>query len=302
MHRDQAPEQMCNKITEWNRQMMIKDSYAEPGHPNQNPVEAECIQILKAGLQGIMTRTSAPEASWPFILKYLCDVNNHCATPMLNWKTPISVRHGYTPDISAFLQFQFYEPIYFQVDESSPSTGEAAGYWIGVADNVGDALTYHIWSHKTRNVLQRSVIRTADPKRGGIINMKHPFDEDSDEEVDVVEPGTTLEDVAIPIKAKDPSPKLKCLTRTAKHKVRPQSKVPIDATELPQPAMSSDLAPPNELGDKVEPKRIPEVPMDPVNMDFTVEPNQAPPPEEPPPRNDFGPTIGIDDLDQTHPK
>ena len=40
LHRDQAPEQMCDKITEWNCQMMIKDSYAEAHHPNQNPVEA----------------------------------------------------------------------------------------------------------------------------------------------------------------------------------------------------------------------------------------------------------------------
>ena len=179
LHRDQAPEQMCDEITEWNQRMMIKDTHAEVDHPNQNPVEAECIRILKAGLQGIMTRTSAPKASWPYILKYLCDVNNHCARPMLNWKTPMSVRHGYTPDMSAFLQFQFHEPICFQVDETSPSTGEVPGHWIGVAENVGDALTYHIWSHKTQNVLQRSVIRTADPKKGGIINMKHPFDEES---------------------------------------------------------------------------------------------------------------------------
>ena len=130
--------------------------------------------------------------------------------------------------------------------------------------------------------------------------MKHPFDEDSDEEPDVVEPGTTLEDVAIPIKAKDPAPKIKHPTRTAKHKVRPQSNLTVDAPELPpQPA---DPVPPKEFGDEDELIKPPDVPTDPVKKDFTVDPNQAQPPEEPPPRNDFGPTIGIDDLDQTHPK
>ena len=135
---------MCDQITDWNQKMMVRDTFMEAGHPNQNPVEAECIRTLKAGLQGILTRTSAPKASWPFVLKCLCDVNNHCATPMLNWKTPILVRHGHTPDISAFLQLQFHEPIHFQVDEGSPGTGEVPGCWIGVAENVGDALTHHI--------------------------------------------------------------------------------------------------------------------------------------------------------------
>jgi len=51
---------------------------------------------------------------------------------MLNWKTPISVRHGYTPDISAFLQFQFWERVYFKVDEQHPESKEAPGYWMGL--------------------------------------------------------------------------------------------------------------------------------------------------------------------------
>jgi hypothetical protein len=37
---------------------------------------------------------------------------------------------------------------------------EKAGYWLGVAQNVGDALTYHILTDDTQMVIQRSVIRS----------------------------------------------------------------------------------------------------------------------------------------------
>ena len=63
------------------------------------------------------------------------------------------VRHGYTPDISAFLQFQFWEKVYYKVNDKHPDPKEAAGYWVGVSDNVGDALTYVIWTDKTFKVI-----------------------------------------------------------------------------------------------------------------------------------------------------
>ena len=152
--------------------MMVKDTWAEPGHPNQNYVEALGVKPLKEGTEALMKQTGAPSGAWPWAQKYIADINNHCATPVHGWKTPISVRHGYTPDISAFLQFQFWEKIYFKVDEKSPNPKEAAGYWMGVSNTVGDAMTYDIWSDKTKRVIQRSAVRSADPNRGGIPNLR----------------------------------------------------------------------------------------------------------------------------------
>ena len=92
-----------------------------------------------------MNRTGAPDEAWPWEYTYIAEVNNICAHPVLGWKTPISVRHGYTPDISAYLQYEFWERIYFKVDEQSPGTKEAPGYWLGVSNTVGDLMTYNIW-------------------------------------------------------------------------------------------------------------------------------------------------------------
>ena len=105
-------------------------------------------------------------------------LNNHCATPFLGWITPIQKRHGYTPDISAFLNFRFYEPVYYKIHDQDTKSPEEAGRWVGVDHNVGDKLSYHIYCPKTGYVITRSLVRTADPNRGAIINRTlHPEDE-----------------------------------------------------------------------------------------------------------------------------
>ena len=103
LHRDLAPEEKVDKIIDLNREMMVKDTWAEAGHPNENPVEALGVKPLKLGAQALMNRTGAPNGAWPWAYEHIAEINNICATPALGWKTPISVRHGYTPDISAYL-------------------------------------------------------------------------------------------------------------------------------------------------------------------------------------------------------
>ena len=48
------------------------------------------------------------------------------------------------------LHFSFYEPVYYRIDSSEPdlnfpsSSNEKKGYWVGVANNQGDSLTWRI--------------------------------------------------------------------------------------------------------------------------------------------------------------
>ena len=195
LHRDLDPEEKDHKIIELNHRMMVKDTYGEAGHPNQNPIEALGIQPLKTRAEVIMNRTGADDGSLPWIYKYFADIHNISASPRLGWKTPISVRHGYTTGISAFLQYQFWEQIYFKVDENTPSSKEAPGHWMGVSETVGDLMTYDIWNHRTRKVIQCSAIRPADPKKGGIPNLRQVFDQDNLDHIDseIVEPSNVLD-------------------------------------------------------------------------------------------------------------
>ena len=175
------------------------------------------IAPLKKGIQQLMNQTGAPDEVWPWACKYIAQVNNICATPVHGWKTPISIRHGYTPDISAYLQFQFWEKVYFKVDEQSPGPKEAAGYWLGVSETVGDLMTFDIWTEATKRVIQRSAVRTADPAKGGFPNLRVTFHEDQepDNPPQIVEPENLLDKPGLmcpPQKHNGP--------RTRKHKVK----------------------------------------------------------------------------------
>ena len=117
LHRDCSPEQKVQEITEINRDMRVEDSFAEPGCPNQNPTENLGVRIIKMGAEGLKIRTGAPDKLWPLMHKYLQDINNNCASPFLGWITPIQKRHNFVPDISPFLTFSFYEPVYFKLND-----------------------------------------------------------------------------------------------------------------------------------------------------------------------------------------
>ena len=57
--------------------------------------------------------------------------------------TPMQFRTGNTPDIFPWLQFTFWQPILYLDSETFwPSSIERSGYWLRVADNIGDLLTY----------------------------------------------------------------------------------------------------------------------------------------------------------------
>ena len=219
LHRDMAPEEKVDKIIALNRDMKVRDTFAEPGHPNQNPAESLGVKVIKIGAEAIMNRTGAPKEAWPWVHKYIADIHNRTATPLLGWKTPISKRHNYTPDISAFIQFRFWERIYFKVDEKHPKSKEAPGYWMGVSDTVGDLITFNIWSDATKKVLQRSAVRTANPAENAIPNLRIKFEEDAqdNEEPKLVDPENKLDspDLLVP-----PPRHSISHDRTRKHKVR----------------------------------------------------------------------------------
>ena len=65
LHRDLAPEQKSDKMTEINQNMMVKDSFSEAGNPNQNPAESLGVRVVKSGAETLMNRTGTPAQYWP---------------------------------------------------------------------------------------------------------------------------------------------------------------------------------------------------------------------------------------------
>ena len=75
--------------------MVVKVSFSDHGCPNHNLTDSHSVRIIKMRAEGLRIRTGVPDKLWPLMHKYLSDINNHCTTPFLNWRTPIEKHHGY---------------------------------------------------------------------------------------------------------------------------------------------------------------------------------------------------------------
>ena len=74
--------------------------------------------------------------------------------------TPIQYQRGVTPDISAYLQFTFWQPILYLDHEALwPSSKERSGRWVGLAQGIGDLLTLWVHDDQSKHILARSVVR-----------------------------------------------------------------------------------------------------------------------------------------------
>ena len=161
LRRDNANEEGSAKVIAINRDLFVKDEFSEPYYPNQNPVESRMIRYIKQSTHTLMDITGAPEVAWFYAITYICEIHNRTADLKLpGCITPYQMRHGVTPDISAYLLFTFWEPILFlDLEEKWPYTRERPGRWLGVAHNVGDALTFYILDDQSKQVFARSVVR-----------------------------------------------------------------------------------------------------------------------------------------------
>jgi hypothetical protein len=111
------------------REWMVKSEFTEPHHPQQNPANLRAIQCLKTNTNVITMHSGAPQKKWFWIVKYLAVVHNVTVDESLSWATPWFKRRGETPDISAFLQYKFYEKAYYHdPDQKYPGTKEKTGY------------------------------------------------------------------------------------------------------------------------------------------------------------------------------
>jgi Reverse transcriptase (RNA-dependent DNA polymerase) len=161
LRRDNAKEEKSEEVDQIHRELFIKDQFCEPYNPQQNPVESRGIKYLKEHIHVLLDRTGAPDAAWYHAALYLSGVHSILSNPKLpDQMTPKQYRTGVTPDISPWLQFTFWQPILFLDNENSwPSSKERSGYWLGVAENIGDFLTYWIFDDQSKQVLARSVVR-----------------------------------------------------------------------------------------------------------------------------------------------
>jgi hypothetical protein len=156
---DNAKAQQSVKAKAVYRNFGITDGSSDPHYQNQNSAERE-IQDVKKDVEAVLNITNTPYKWWPLCVENICLVKNHTARTSLGDRTPMEKRTGQTPDVSKLLQYRWWEPVYFLNEKGT----EVLGRWAGIAEHVGDELTFVVISDATGHAMYRSDLRTtADP-------------------------------------------------------------------------------------------------------------------------------------------
>jgi hypothetical protein len=156
---DNARAQCGKRVLDILRLYTIKDFQCEPHQQHQNFAERK-IGDTKRLTDSIMDRTGTPAKLWLLCLLYVVFLMNHLSSPALDGLTPIEKATGQRPDISPLLNFHWYEEVlYADEAHSFPSQSrEKSGRWVGIAETKGDALTYHILTDDTHQLITRSAV------------------------------------------------------------------------------------------------------------------------------------------------
>ena len=113
---DRAQVETSNRVKDILRNYIIGDWQSEPYQQHQNPAERH-YQDVKRMANTLLDRTGAPPSLWLLALMHVCFILNLSATASLGYAVPLTVLTGVMPDISALLQFDWYEPVYYKLDE-----------------------------------------------------------------------------------------------------------------------------------------------------------------------------------------
>ena len=159
---DRAQTEIGTRAQDILRALFISSWQSEPHQQQQNPAERK-YHTLKRYTNTILSRTGAPANTWLLCLLYVCFLLNRLACQSLQWRTPLEALEGSTPDISPLLHFSFWDPVYYKLDDSDFPSGstKGRGRWVGIAENVGHAMTYKILTDDTKKVIYRSNVRSA---------------------------------------------------------------------------------------------------------------------------------------------
>ena len=173
---DNAKEETLGEWKRMCRQILIEQASTEPHTPQQDRCEREILDC-KRMWSSIKTAYQVPASLWDYGLEYIGELRSHIAHPLpaLQGRTPIELATGDTPDISHFLYFHFYQPVYYWEPANFPEAKEHIGRWLGPAHNVGQALCYKILKPNGQMVI-RSTVRTMDPTDTTALAALREFD------------------------------------------------------------------------------------------------------------------------------
>ena len=153
---DNAKEETLGNWGRISKQYLIKQRMTEPHSGWQNRCEDEIREIRKHYAR-IMSLNQCPDAFWDFGLAYVINVRQLIVRAASNNRSPIETITGDTPDISEIMDFDFYQWVKYR-DQNDKDNPIKLGRWLGIAHDVGSALTYWILKSNGK-IIARSTVR-----------------------------------------------------------------------------------------------------------------------------------------------
>ena len=153
---DNAPEFVEGEWRNMCLKYYVKQKFTEPYTPWQNPAELQG-GILKRKLRTLMKLTSTPVQLWDYAWQYVSEIRSVTAMKhmYLDGMTPLEKVCGYTPDISEFILFSWYEIVWYFTPHDSQRN--QLGRWLGPATNLGQGLAYNVLTIHGKVVVRSTV-------------------------------------------------------------------------------------------------------------------------------------------------
>ena len=146
------------------RRYEIKYHVSGPRRPNENPAEQSIHEIKKRWYR-VMLKKKVPPRLWDYGFTWVCETENICAnfSKYAEGRTPLEIITGETPDISEYLDFEFYDWVTFR---SNAGLGEVQiGRWLGVSHRVGRLMSYWILPESCIPISASTVQRLTNDER-----------------------------------------------------------------------------------------------------------------------------------------
>jgi hypothetical protein len=153
---DQAPEETRGEWGQIIKKYRIRQRRTEAHSPWQNRAEAEIRELKKLTRRALRSQ-STPIEFWSYAMEWAARIRSLTAhdSLLLGARTPEERITGWTPDISEFAHFSWSQWVWYKDAASFPHTDIHLGKWMGVADDIGQAMTYWILTEK-RTIIARS--------------------------------------------------------------------------------------------------------------------------------------------------
>ena len=138
------------------RKYKIRQLTTEPHTPRQNPAELAGGNV-KRKVRHLMKTTATPVRLWDYCWTYAAEIRSLVATGniYLDGGTPFCKVHGYTPDISEYLTFGWYDWVWYH--EPNDPDRSLLGRWLGPAHDIGQGLAYYVLNSKGKVVIRSTI-------------------------------------------------------------------------------------------------------------------------------------------------